>query len=155
MPRVSSPQSKVLDELNKQSQVYSEKATLLSNLLEQAEQFFREMPGKVAIQTYREHCDQELGFVKMGGEWRLVLIEFEEGKPKLVPVTQSTILQKALAATLLPDLYQQLIEKLCEGQSEIDRGLQQLKELPFLDVSGYEHLIEQEMKKGDSNDIPF
>lgn len=155
MPKVPSRQSKVLEELEEQSRLYSQKATLLSNLLEQAEQFLREMPGKVAIQTGLPHRDFDLAFIKMGGDWRLVFVEYEGETPKLVPVVQATILQKAEAAKLLPELYGLLVDKLTEGQAEIDRGLESLKDLPFLDLGEHAHLIEKTPAKGDVDDIPF
>jgi hypothetical protein len=160
VPKASSEQSiqaQVLEQLKEQSRLYSQKATLLSNMLEQAEQFLRQMPGKVPVQTQTDHSECELAFAKTGGDWRLVLIEFVNGsEAKGNTVTQGTILQKAEAARLLPELYQLLISKLTDGQEAIESGLRSLKELPFLDFSAYESLVPDSVNKKESSDeIPF
>jgi hypothetical protein len=158
LPARQSKQSKLLQELQSQSILYSQKATLLSKLLEQAEQFLRQMPGKIAIRTESSNSSYDLGFAKEGGIWRLELWRFEDDgmNSKIIPVTQANILQKATAATLLPELYERLKSTFTQGQAEIDRGLESLKDLPFLDFDEFTATDEDAIKKEGADDgIPF
>jgi len=156
MPARQSKQAQVLKELQEQSRLYARKATLLSNLLEQAEHFLSEMPGKVAINTQSDYENYELSFLKTARSWRLMLEFREDGELKSVPVTQASILQKAEAAKRLPELYRLLQVRLTDGQAEIDRGLQSLQELPFLDLEDADHSNESDVvEEGAVDDIPF
>jgi len=151
-----SKQSEILHELTEQSGSYAQKATLLSGLLLQAEAFLNEMPGKVVISTETSQDGISLSFVKRANGWCLILGYIYDGELKEVRATQAGIRMKAEAAKLLPELYRLLLLDLNEVQSEIDRGLESLKTLPFLDCEeagqGEDCSAVEEV---EPDDIPF
>jgi hypothetical protein len=130
----------ISQDIAQRSQDYAAKATLLSNLLVQAESFFAELPGKFPISTPEEAGGTSLSLERIKSDWRLVLrykdcafdnpddVYTAESK-----VTESSLWVKAAAAKRLPALYKSYLEVLDGKIDEVEAGLAQLRELPFLD----------------------
>jgi len=158
----------VLDELEAQSKQYALKATLLSNLLRQAEGFLAQMPGKFEAATPMNAQQESLSFEKAGQQWRLWLrypdTEDLNGQLIDVAVTEAAVWVKAEAAKLLPSLYEIITRELGEKLSNVEAGLDCLRQLPFLDFTAAENEddydsyddVTSENRGGISdNEIPF
>jgi hypothetical protein len=154
----SSARHEILETLQASSREYARKATQLSNLLVDAEQFVREMPGKIEVHTEVERGEACLSFEKSKNDWALILrLEGYDERP--VRVSQANIQQKAEAAKQLPALYGLLLHHFSSMQIQVDRGLDALKELPFLDFDATQEIRDtdsaNDVMEGDSDEIPF
>lgn len=131
------PASKpMLETLRERSALFSERATLLSNLLIQAEEFFNEMPGKIEVETeIREDDDVRLSLARVGKGWKLLLEHWEGTDSTSYEVIKAPIGIKAEAAKRLPELFRALMNHIGRQQDTVDDALQALTELPFLDFS--------------------
>lgn len=124
----------LLEDLSAKSAEYARKATQLSNLLVQAEDFLQAMPGKREVATDRIDSFQ-LRFEKTNKGWRLVISKSSpDGIGPGVFVTESGLILKAEAATRLPELYKSIVVQFDSALALVDQGLEALRELPFLDA---------------------
>lgn len=117
----------MLRELNRKAKEYGEKATLLSNLLEEAEAFLNELPSKMHVSV--GEGDNQLTFVRWeSSDWRLWYGDDQEGSL----VTDAPVELKAKAARMLPQLVDVLFASVSERLSVVNEGLDALKQVPFL-----------------------
>jgi len=151
--------ARIIDGLREQSRSYAEKATRLSNLLEQAENFFCEMPGKTEVRTSSPDDEYVLSFCKTHQGWRLFLESRDDSQNETAIVTQANIRKKAEAAKRLPELYKQLQSHIADLHAVMDRGLESIKGLPFLDFELAEknksEFRDQFVEEEDPNALPF
>jgi hypothetical protein len=120
--------------LREKSSNYAVKATLLSQSLEAAESFLQQIPGKLEV-SVGEGC-HTLRFIKHSSlGWKLWYGDDSEG----VFVTSASVEIKAQAAKLLPELLELLVESINGKLEAVDAGLEALKKIPFLEISGADH----------------
>jgi hypothetical protein len=121
----------ILDAVKKEGALYAKKATQLSDMLERAEWALQELPAKIPVRMFESEIEESpwLAFERFGGDWRLV---FHESELELYDVTSSNVNIKARAGTLLPDLYDLLINRIRENLSLVDGALEELENVPFL-----------------------
>jgi len=123
---------KVLREMENNAELYAKKATELSDMLERAEAFLREMPGKVDIIVVGDGGPDwdKLEFTRNQSDgWRLWYGPDDE---KGAWVTEASVEIKASAAKLLPLLVQRLMDTQTSKLSEVECGLEALSQVPFL-----------------------
>lgn len=134
MARKSPAKERILMDLREKSTEYALKATQLSNLLQQAEEFLREMPGKVEVATPIDQLGHSLALERRGKEWSLVLLRWHDDEiNESNIVTRSSIAVKANAARLLPSLYLILVDHVEAAHEDVAIALASLGDLPFLD----------------------
>ncbi len=124
---------KMLRELERKANEYASKATQLSTMLEQAEQFLQEMPGKIKIEVSEDNSPYTLEFFRHQTDgWRLWYGVDQEGSF----VTDASVTEKAAAAKLLPELVNQLVSLQTQRLSQVEDALEALNTIPFLRSSG-------------------
>jgi hypothetical protein len=123
----------MLKTLEDQSAEYAQKASRLSDLLELAECFLQEMPGKVAAEFGdRTHLSGKIMFIRCQDEWRLVFESQELQEDEFV--CESTVQVKARAAILLPELMRLIFDTRSSRLQMVEQALEGLEKLPFLAV---------------------
>jgi hypothetical protein len=160
----TSRKAEILNDLKEQSAAYAENATRLSSALEEVEQFFNELPGKVTVST---DCDDgeyiRISLDKTPDGWKLLLWDSEPPVLQEFPirVIQASVYYKAAAAQLLPELYEKLVNHFSQMRYRVDMGLSRLKELPFLDLDDVDTTeVEKDSRNSivegvPSDEIPF
>ncbi|QDT76014.1 hypothetical protein [Lacipirellula limnantheis] len=121
--------------LREQSQRFSEKATLLSDLLIQAEDFLAAMPGKIEVSTDAQHDEYQLSLDRVGKLWKLHIRHWGGEDKSLVEVVRAPISLKAEAAKRLPELFDRLVEHIYSKNERVDEALKSLATLSFLDFT--------------------
>lgn len=134
MPRLKRD---LLSDVNRKAEQYASKASQLSDLLEEAETFLQEMPGKIQTEAQGE-CGA-LAFRKGPAAWRLYWREgcdyFDESSGEdWVLVTDASVVVKSLAAQVLPMLVERIFTTQEERLEEVEKALQCLATVPFLSV---------------------
>jgi len=117
---------KMLRVLKHNATEYAEKATRLSNLLDEAETFFQEMPGKMEVAV--DQGNRRLKLERWNSDWRLLYSEDQ----RVDLVTEATVDVKAMAAQLLPELVDRLASTVSQRLIDVDAGLEALRRVPFL-----------------------
>lgn len=122
----------ILRELRQKSVQFSEKSSRLSDSLSNAEEFLREIPGKIQISV--GDGEDILTFLRTdrAGGWRLWYGGAEFGQW----VLQSPIEIKAKAAVLLPQLLRELLAAITTNLQDVEAGLEALNNSPFLKEEG-------------------
>ena len=122
--------AEILLEMRQKSDRYAEKSTRLSELLERAECFLNELPGKVEITI----ADTKgfLHFKRCQGAWQLQYEADNTSFNNTFNVTEAPVHIKAAAAKLLPELIDTLLQVISERVSEVDAGLEALDTIEFL-----------------------
>ena len=135
MPKIPAqkvPSQMKLRELSELSSEYAEKATRISDLVEEAEQFLCSMPGKVEARV--EDGDYVLRFDRSHNKkWGLKLdVPDEHGDPYTLVVTESAIDVKATAVGMFPTLFDELLDTMRSRLKIVKAGLESESELEAL-----------------------
>lgn len=107
-----------VNEILEKSRLLAEKASFLSNRLDEAETFFRQLPGKV--ECYVQQEDARLTFSRESEDgWRLI---FSRGNAK-TQVQKASVEIKAEAAHMLPLLYVAIQEAIASQIEDVEKAL--------------------------------
>jgi hypothetical protein len=118
--------------LHSTSRDFKHNATILSLAIEQADDYLRELPGKIEVVVdLDETC--KLALTKFKGDWHLWVLHHGNGSIEFQLARQATVEQKVEIAKLLPILYQKLLEGLSNRKTSLSEGIDELRKLPFLD----------------------
>lgn len=122
----------ILRELRQKSEQFSAKSSRLSDSLSRAEEFLRDIPGKIQISV--GDGEDTLGFFRAdrAGGWRLWYGGEEYGQL----VAQAPIEVKAKAAVLLPQLIREMLAAITTNLQDVEAGLEALDNSPFLKAEG-------------------
>ena len=112
------------------SEALALRSTKLSEMLEAAERFLRNLPAKVSVSVGLGE-PKTLSFEKQRGEWRLVFQKLLGDEITEETVTDSSIDVKAEAAALLPELLERVDDLTRSRLTKVDEALQSLNESPF------------------------
>ena len=118
---------KLLRELKKKNEVYAQKSTQLSELLDEAERFLNGLSAKMSISVAESDWDR-LVFMRSAVGWKLWYGSGDEGSW----VTEGSVSVKAAAAQLLPELFDRLVSTQDEKLGEVEIALKALSSLPYL-----------------------
>jgi len=112
--------------MQQKSEGYAEKTTRLSNRLEAAEQFLKQLPGKLEVSVWGgSNC---LSFTRCEDGWCL----WYSAEPDGQRVTEAPVSVKAIAAQLLPELVDTLFARISDQTAQVDAGLEALDTIEFL-----------------------
>ena len=122
-----------LRELQCKSDAFAAKATRLSKVIENIDDFLQQLPGKVEVSVPGEK-HSILEFSKHSHGWVLWYGNERDG----YNLTAAPVEIKAEAAKFLPKLIEVLVAKINDRLSTVDAGLKSLEGIPYLDIEGME-----------------
>src|SRR5689334_22950676 len=119
MPDEHSDGADVVDQLRRKSQLYSVAATMLSGLLEEAEAFFQDLPGKVEIVV--SETQFRLSLERQNKVWFFIIASLDQQSNEWSRhrVTTASLPLKAKAAQMLPKLYQRFVDHFDSTQESL------------------------------------
>jgi hypothetical protein len=123
-----------LHELAREAQNYSQRATQLSDLLEEVERFFQDLPAKAAVDTETDRSTgTSLRFAKAtNGEWCVWIFYPNNGQMTMTRITSAPVKFKICAAKLLGELYEKLKQHYADLNCEVDEGISAIANLHFM-----------------------
>lgn len=167
MPEERDAQSEMLRGMEELSTRFAYQSTLLSELLYQAEEFLGSLPGRVEVATDWTDDGTRLVFKKVRNSWALVYEcrdEEADGVTKEYAVQKLPVSGKAIAALRLPALYAQLQSVLRTRLSVVEKAVEALGGIDFLDFDLARGAVEQDgltdgieptQEEGGLDEIPF
>lgn len=125
----------IIEDARVRAQRFSDKATLLSKALDEAQSVLQSLPGKVEVRIPTDVNDLQLSFSRYHSQWYLYILTTNGNTTEYQQVGQSPVEHKIIAARFLPDLYQALCDNLARNEDAIEEGLAKLSTLAFLDAN--------------------